>query len=67
MQSLSGDSIEKILLPVANQYTLQGDLFSQAVLDDTPVPTPLEDAVNNMKVIEAVFNSHAERGWVAVE
>jgi hypothetical protein len=37
------------------------------VLDDTPVPTPLEDAVNNMKVIEAVFNSHAERGWVGVE
>jgi hypothetical protein len=26
-----------------------------AVLNDTPVPTPLEDAVANMKVIEAVF------------
>jgi predicted dehydrogenase len=62
----SADSVEKILLPVANQYTLQGDLFSQAVLNDTPAPTPLEDAVANMKVIEAVFGSHAERGWVAV-
>jgi hypothetical protein len=36
------------------------------VLNDTPAPTPLEDAVANTKVIEAVFGSHAERGWVAV-
>jgi predicted dehydrogenase len=59
-----GDRVEEIVLPVANQYTIQGDLFSQAVLNDTPVPTPLEDAVNNMKVIEAVFRSDEEDDWV---
>jgi hypothetical protein len=33
---------------------IQGDLFSLAVLHDTPVPTPLSDAVANMKVIDAL-------------
>lgn len=58
------DGIDEIVLPVANQYTIQGDLFSQAVLNDAPVPTPLEDAVANMKVIEAIFRSHEENDWV---
>jgi len=43
------------LFETANQYTLQCDLFSNAILNNEPVPTPLEDAVNNMKIIEAVF------------
>lgn len=58
------DHVEEIVLPLANQYTIQGDLFSQAVLNDTPVPTPLEDAVNNMRVIEAVVHSDEQDGWV---
>ncbi|HKX30385.1 MAG TPA: Gfo/Idh/MocA family oxidoreductase [Blastocatellia bacterium] len=53
----SKDRLEEIELEVCDQYTIQADLFSQAVLNDTPVPTPLEDAVANMKVIEAVFAS----------
>lgn len=59
-----GDQTEEILLDVCNQYTIQGDLFSQAVLNDTNVPTPIEDAVANMKVIEAVFRSAKSGTWV---
>ncbi|MBC8076214.1 MAG: Gfo/Idh/MocA family oxidoreductase, partial [Chloroflexales bacterium] len=33
----SGDAIEEIVCDVCDQYTLQGDRFSQAILDDTPV------------------------------
>jgi predicted dehydrogenase len=47
-----------------DQYTLQGDVLSRAILDDTPVPTPLDDAIANMKVIDALFKSVAERRWV---
>ncbi len=35
-----------------DQYTLQGDAFSKAIIEDEPVPVPLEDAVNNMKAID---------------
>jgi len=59
-----GDETEEILLDICNQYTIQGDLFSQAVLNDTGVPTPIEDAVANMKVIEAVFRSAQSGTWV---
>jgi predicted dehydrogenase len=43
--------------PPVDQYTLQGDAFSQAILNDGEVPVPLEDALRNMAVIEAVFES----------
>jgi predicted dehydrogenase len=46
-----------------DQYRIQGDLFSLAILDDTPVPTPLEDAVANMRVIDRVFKSAETRAW----
>ena len=47
-----------------DQYTTQGDLLSRAILDDTQAPTPLDDAVGNMRVIDALFKSGSERGWV---
>lgn len=50
----------------ANQYTLQGDAFALAVLEDRPAPTPLEDAVGNMAAIDAVVRSGVEGGWVEV-
>lgn len=58
-----GDTIDEILLDTCNQYTLQGDMFAQAVLNDTPVPTPLEDAIANMRVIDAVIRSSKSGGW----
>jgi predicted dehydrogenase len=56
--------IEEITFDICDQYTIQGDLLSQAILNDTPVPTPLEDAVANMRVIEAVKESAQKGCWV---
>ena len=55
--------MEEIVLETADQYTIQGDLFARAVLDDTPVPTPIEDAVDNMRVLEAIIRSAANERW----
>ena len=62
----SGGDIKEIELEQCDQYTIQGDLFSQAILNDTPVPTPIEDAVANMKVIEAVVASGKENAWTTL-
>jgi predicted dehydrogenase len=59
-----GAKVEEIVFDVVDQYGLQGDLFSLAVLNDTPVPTPLDDAVANMRVIEAVVRSAETGAWV---
>jgi predicted dehydrogenase len=58
--------IEQLSFEACNQYTIQGDLFSQAILDDQPVPTPLKDAVANMKVIDAIFTSAQSGAWVTL-
>jgi predicted dehydrogenase len=46
-----------------DQYTIQGDLFSQAIREGTPPPVPLEDSLRNMAVIDAVFRSAETGAW----
>lgn len=46
---------------------MQGDAFSKAILEGTEVPVPLEDAIRNMAVIEAVFGSAETGQWQAPE
>ncbi len=60
----NGNRVEEIVFDPCDQYTLQGDAFSLAILNDTPVPTPLQDAAANMKVIEAIVESGKKGGWV---
>ncbi|MCK4976730.1 MAG: Gfo/Idh/MocA family oxidoreductase [Anaerolineales bacterium] len=62
----NGDELTEIVFDICDQYTIQGDLFSLAVLEDMDVPTPIEDAVANVKVIEAVFESGRSGGWVEI-
>ena len=63
----NGVKNEEIKMEICNQYMIQGDLFSLAVLEDSDVPTPLEDAVENMQVIDAVILSAKYGKWVDVE
>lgn len=57
---------EEITFDVVDQYTIQGDLFSNSILQNLPVPTPLTDAINNMKIIEAIFKSSQQQQWVSM-
>lgn len=47
-----------------NHYLLQVNEFSKAALNHQDAPTPLSDAVANMKVIDAVFTSDRTGEWV---
>jgi predicted dehydrogenase len=51
--------------PVCDQYTLQGDAFSRAILGQGDVPVPLENALKNMAVIDALFRSARSGSWEA--
>ncbi len=57
---------EAISFPTVDQYALQGDLFSQAVLAGGPAPQPLEDAVANMAVLDALFRSAQSERWATI-
>jgi predicted dehydrogenase len=54
-RDLNGGGLVTEELPACDQYTIQGDLFSRAILDGGEVPVPLEDAARTMAVIDAVF------------
>lgn len=49
--------------PTCDSYTAQGDAFSQAIQEGGEVPVPLEDAMANMAVIDAVFHSAETGQW----
>jgi hypothetical protein len=63
---LFGSGVRTEEFEVCDQYTIQGDLFSKAVRDGGEPPTPLEDSIRNMAVIEAAFRSAREGAWMPV-
>jgi predicted dehydrogenase len=62
-EDLFGGGVVTEKFPICNQYTIQGDAFSRAVREGGEVPVPLEDAIKNMAVIEAVFRSAESGKW----
>ena len=62
-RDLFGGGISTEEFYVCDQYTIQGDAFSRAVLEGTEVPVPLEDAIRTMAVIEAIFRSAESGKW----
>lgn len=60
------DKTEQFIFDSVDQYTNQAEMFANSVLKDTAVPTPLTDAVNNMIVIDAFFESEAQKTWVEI-
>jgi predicted dehydrogenase len=64
-RDLFGGGITTETFPISDQYTLQGDAFSRAILENTEVPVPLEDAIKNMAVIEAIFQSASSGEWIS--
>jgi predicted dehydrogenase len=61
--AIYGGKVELEETPVCDQYTIQGDAFSRAIREDREVPVPLEDALANMKVIDAIFRSVTTNRW----
>ena len=57
-----GNAVEH-LLPACDQYSLEGDAFSQAIRGDIPLPYGVEDAIQNMHIIDALFRSEQSGKW----
>ncbi len=62
-QALDGALTVTETVPPCNMYTLQGDAFSQAIRGEIPLPYGVEDAVCNMRVLDALFKSGASGRW----
>ena len=49
-----------------DQYTLQANAFARVVIQGTAKPMPLDDAVRNMRVIDALAASARQGAWVSI-
>jgi predicted dehydrogenase len=66
-QLYAGESATMESFAICDQYTIQGDLFSKAVIENTEVPNPMEDAIRNMAVLDALFRAGESGGWEVPE
>jgi predicted dehydrogenase len=64
--ALGDASAKEEAFPVCDQYGIQGDLFSEAIRSGKPPEFPLENAVQNMRIIDAIFRSAKAGGWEKV-
>jgi predicted dehydrogenase len=48
---------ETLTFAAADEYTIQAGRFANAVLDGGPLPIPPEDAIANLRVIDAIFRA----------
>lgn len=60
---LYGKNIEEIEFAAEDQYTIQGNLFSKAILENSEQAISLEDSLANMAAIDAVFRSAKTGNW----
>ena len=60
---LGNDGARTEELPVTDQYTAQGDVVSRAIRTGTPLEFPLENAVQGMRIIDAVSRSAVSGDW----
>ncbi len=58
-----GASARLIEVPPVDQYQLQGEAFSRAVRGMEPLAYGVEDAIQNMRILDALQRSEASGAW----
>lgn len=61
--ALDGSGVRTEIVPACDQYTLQGEAFSRAVRGEVPLAWGVEDAIRNMRLIDALFRSERSGRW----
>lgn len=62
----TGIGTRQVYTPPTDQYVEMFEAFSRAIREGGKEPTPAEDAIANMKVLDALFRSEKSGGWEKV-
>ena len=62
----NGVGTRTIFTPAVDQYVEMFEEFSRAVREGGTAPTPPQDAIDNMKVLDALFRSEKSGSWEKV-
>lgn len=63
---LGGASAVVETIAACDQYSLEGDAFSLAIRGEQPLLYGVEDAIQNMRIIDALFASQRSGRWESV-
>jgi predicted dehydrogenase len=55
--------VETVSLPVADQYQLQAEAFGRVIRGEEPLAYGIDDAIQNMRIIDAFFRSEKSGRW----
>lgn len=61
------DLYRREIIPEVDQYTAQAEAFALAVLGKQKLPYGIEDAITQMRVLDAIFRSEKSGNWEAVQ
>ena len=64
--TMDGSLSRREILPACDQYAEQAEAFALAVLGRQSLPWGIEDAIQNMRILDAIFASEKTQGWVNV-
>jgi predicted dehydrogenase len=65
-QKLGGASAKRVTIRAADQYRLQGEAFGRAIRGAEPLAYGVEDAIRQMRVLDALFRSAESGRWEAI-
>jgi len=55
------------VIPPSDQYTLQAEAFAEIVFGERPQLYGIENAIQSMRILDAIFESEKTGGWVDVK
>jgi predicted dehydrogenase len=64
--TMDGSLARREIIPACDQYTEEAEAFALAVLGRKSLPYGIEDAIQNMRILDAIFESERSNAWVAV-
>lgn len=64
--ALGDASMQSQIIAPCDQYGELADVFGEAVLGGHPLPYGVDDAIQNMKILDALFKSAETAGWVDI-
>lgn len=64
--SMDGSLADREIVRPVDQYTEQAEQFALAVLGQGALPHGIDDAILNIRVLDAIFESERSGGWATV-
>ncbi|HTJ57528.1 MAG TPA: Gfo/Idh/MocA family oxidoreductase [Devosiaceae bacterium] len=65
-KTMDGSLSRREILPACDQYAEEAEAFALAVLGEKPLAYGIDDAIQNMRILDAIFESERTKGWVSI-